>query len=81
MEEPREHVIRRQTRGQERQGEENYLSIHERTDENNRDNVTDGRATKTRAYNPISERTCNSPSNQGPETASRRHLPFNPRGY
>ena len=46
MEEPRECEIHRQTRGQERQGAENYLSIHESTDENNRDNVTVGRATK-----------------------------------
>ena len=65
MEEPRERVIRYQTRGQERQGEETYLSIHEGIDENNRYNGTDGRATKTRAYNPISKRTCNSLSNKG----------------
>jgi len=65
MEEPKECVIRRQTRSQERQGEENCLLIHEGSDENNRDNRTDGRATKKREYNPISERTCNLPSNQG----------------
>jgi len=63
MEETRERVIRLQTRCQERQGKENYLSIHEGTDENNQDNGTDGRATKTRAYNPISERMCNLLSN------------------
>jgi len=65
MKEPRERVIRRPTRGQERQREETYLSIGEGIDENNRDNGTDGRATKKRAYNLISERTCNSLSNQG----------------
>ena len=65
MEEPRERVYRRQTRSQEWQGEETYLSIHEGIDENNRDNGTDGRATKTRAYNLISERTCNSLPNKG----------------
>jgi len=57
MEEPRVRVIRCQTRGQERQGEETYLSIHEGIDENNRYYGTDGRATKTRAKNGISERT------------------------
>jgi len=49
MEEPRERVFRCQTRGHERQGEETYRSI----DENNRDNGTDERATKTRACNRI----------------------------
>jgi len=57
MEEPTERVICCQTRGQERQGEETYLSIHKGIDENNRDNGRDGRATKTMEYNPISERT------------------------
>jgi len=47
MEEPIERVIRRQTIGQERQGEETYRSI----DENNRDNGMDERATKKRACN------------------------------
>jgi len=47
----RERVIRPQTRGQERQAEETYLSFHEGIDENNRDNGTDERTTKTRAYN------------------------------
>jgi len=65
MEEPRERVIRRQTRGQEQQGEETYLSIHEGINENIRDNGTDGGANKMRAYNPIFERTCNSVSNKG----------------
>ena len=65
MEEPRKRVIRCQTRGHERQGEETYLSIHEGTGENNRENWTDGRANKMRAYNPIPERTCNSLSNKG----------------
>jgi len=57
MEEPTERVIRCQTRGQERQGEETYLSIHEGIDENIRYYGTDGRATMTRAENGISERT------------------------
>jgi len=65
MEEPRECVIRRPTKCQERQGEETYLSIDEGTDENNQDNGTGGRAIKTRAYNRTSERTCNSLSNKG----------------
>ena len=67
MEEPRERVFPRKTRGQERQGEETYLSLHEGIDENNRDNGTHGRVTKTRAYNPISKRTCNSLSYKGEE--------------
>jgi len=49
MEEPRVRVIRYQTRGQEQQGEETYLSIHEGIDENIRYYGTDGRATTTRA--------------------------------
>jgi len=58
MEEPTERVIRRQTRGQKRQAEDTYLSIQEGIDENNRDKGTDGRTSKARAYNRISERTC-----------------------
>jgi len=81
MEEPRERVFRCQTRGHERQAEETYLSIHEGIGENNRNNGTDGRTKKMRAYNPISERTYNSPSNQGPGTARGTNLNFNPRGY
>jgi len=78
MEEPSERVIRRQTRGQERQGELTYISIQEGID---KINGTDGRATKMRAYNPISERTCTSSSNQGPGMARGRDVPFIPRGY
>jgi len=51
MEEPTERVIRRQNRGQKRQAEYTYLSFQEGIDENNRDKATDGRTSKTRAYN------------------------------
>jgi len=40
-----ESNIRRQTRGQELQGEKTYLSIHEGIHDNNLDNGTDGIAT------------------------------------
>jgi len=36
--------------------------------------------TKGRRGNGITQRTCNTPSNQGPGTARGGDLPFNPRG-